>query len=140
MPIGSKKLPVGHSPDYSTRSRYGSNTPKHQQGFSDRGLAEIAAKALNHGWEVNLVEASSPVFVDAYGKELRAPIVVFNGSVGPSECYNFYQVQTSSYLPHEVPLKRVLYLRNYGNDLTPIKLERWEQSMLGLIESFGGSV
>jgi hypothetical protein len=137
MPLGSKKLPTGHTPDYSKRTPYAGRAIRDRRNLSTREVAKIAAQAINDGWEVNLVEDSSPVFIDSYGRELPSPMVAFKGSLGPAECYNYWQVQHASYLPQEVPLQRVLYIRSQDNDLTPTKLQRWEDDVLKHLSSMG---
>lgn len=116
MPLGSKKLPAGHLPDYARRTSYAGRAVRNRRSLSTREVARIVASALSDGWEVNLVEDSSPVFVDQFGRELPSPMVAFKGSLGPAECYNYSQVQNASYLPSEVPLRRILYVRSLDND------------------------
>lgn len=68
---------------------------------------------------------------------MASPMVAFKGSLGPSECYNYWQVQNASYLPQEIPLRRVLYIRSLDNDLTPIKMHRWEQEVIKHLTTMG---
>jgi hypothetical protein len=137
MSLGSKKLPSGHLPEYTKRTPYAGRAVRDRRSLSTLNVAKIAAQAILDGWEVNLVEDTSPVFIDNYGRELPSPMVAFKGSLGPSECYNYSQVQHASYLPSEVPLHRVLYIRSLNNDITPVKMQRWETEVLRHLASMG---
>ena len=105
--------------------------------LSTRDVAKIAAQAIRDGWEVNLVADSSPVFIDGYGREVAAPMMAFKGTSEPEECHNYHQVQAASWSPMDVSHHRVLYIRSDGNDVTPIKMQRWEQEVLGHLSSMG---
>jgi len=130
MPLGTKKLPQGYLPEYHKRTAYAGRAVRNRRSFSTLEVAKIAAQALKDGWEVNLVEDSSPVFIDSYGRELPSPMVAFKGNAGPAECYNYDQVKNASYLPQDVPLHMRLYIRSLDNDLTPEKMQRWENEVV----------
>lgn len=137
MPLGSKKLPSGYLPEFSKRTPYAGKAVRNRRDLSTRYVAEVAAQAIKDGWEVNLVEDSSPVFIDAYGRELASPMVAFKGNLGPAECYNYDQVQSAAYRPQDVPLHSVLYIRSLDNDLTATKMKRWETEVLNHLRAMG---
>jgi hypothetical protein len=123
MPSKKYPFPKHGLPPYEKRTPYSSQKTR-SGGLSDNSLARLARRALEINYTVYFVESSSPVFVDAFGRELETKVVGFDDAGNSGEYYNIWQIENSS-LGHG----RCLYIRQFNNDLTPIKLQRWEQKM-----------